>query len=583
MGNNQEDINDIIEQLKKESIPANNGELNETFEKSLIGKILSDDLLTNISEIIKLSYEDKYKLDNYSIIVELEDNIKDYLDYSEFVINLLKNENALNYLITKKYMIKDRPDYYLLSSNTNPVAIELIKRKLNQNPDTFVNWKELCKNPSAAEILIDERYREKLDFDALSSNTNPFVINFLYTEFYIEINWKNLSANESVSAVELLSKEIENGRKRNVYQQEVSRNSKAIELLKKYPDLVDIEGLCANTHEDAIKLFEEHIERKNHIFDKAIKDQHTLNYYQLNISRRNREYHEKAKVLNKEIESIRERKKQVEEKKEKYSAYYTDINNANKNFASGIKSLFVDTDNGAIDLLKEKTANNALIDSSNEDAIDLVKKEIITKIRKPDDEISAKSIKKEFELLKEGIFKKYINWCSLSANPSDNAFTFLKENMQNIKWRCMSDNTNVNAIELLKERVIVEDGLKVNGTYESINVHDKIDWVKLSSNPKAIDLILEKIKNDNSNLSEPKQISCSELATNPNIFVLSKKLGTGGAPRTPKTPRVPRSPRAVSPRTPKAPRMTRAVSPAPRTPKVATRRQHTLHNTRIVS
>ena len=101
MVNKQENIYYIIEQLKKKSIPDNNGELNETIEKSLFGKILSKDMLMNISDIITLSYEEKYKLDNYSIIVELEDKIKVYPDYSDFVINLLKNENALYYLITK--------------------------------------------------------------------------------------------------------------------------------------------------------------------------------------------------------------------------------------------------------------------------------------------------------------------------------------------------------------------------------------------------------------------------------------------------------------------------------------------------
>jgi hypothetical protein len=222
---------------------------------------LNKDVMGHIKEQLKELYNSKYNLEEYVLVDGIpEDKIR------VFIARLLQNENALYYLTeTIGYTGNKDLDYHWLSSNTNPVAIELIKEALKKNPDTFIYWAQLAENPKAADILLDKNYRDKIElvFDNLSKNTNPKVIKFLAKpENYNKIIWKNLSANESVGAVALLEKEIAEGRPENVYRQEVSTNSKAIRILEEYPDKRVGDSLSANNSDKAIELLKEHIKEK---------------------------------------------------------------------------------------------------------------------------------------------------------------------------------------------------------------------------------------------------------------------------------------------------------------------------------
>jgi hypothetical protein len=222
---------------------------------------LNKDVMGHIKEQLKELYNSKYNLEEYVLIDGIpEDKIRG------FIARLLQNENALYYLTeTIGYTGNKDLDYHWLSSNTNPVAIELIKEALKKNPDTFIYWAQLAENPKAADILLDKNYRDKIElvFDNLSKNTNSKVIKFLAKpENYNKIIWKNLSANESVGAVALLEKEIAEGRPENVYRQEVSTNSKAIRILEEYPDKRVGDSLSANNSDKAIELLKEHIKEK---------------------------------------------------------------------------------------------------------------------------------------------------------------------------------------------------------------------------------------------------------------------------------------------------------------------------------
>ena len=110
------------------------------------------------------------------------------------------------------------------------------------------------------------------------------------------------------------------------------------------------------------------------------------------------------------------------------------------------------------------------------------------------------------ELLKENPTK--IFWTFLSANPAPYAIELLKENQKRIDWFYLSGNPNPNAIKLLKENP------------------SKINWEELSSNPNAIDLIKNKINEENDigeNLDNSKNINYSKLSTNPNAIELLKE------------------------------------------------------------
>lgn len=189
------------------------------------------------------------------------------------------------------------------------------------------------------------------------------------------------------------------------------------------------------------------------------------------------------------------------------------------------------------------------------------------------DSLSANNSDKAIELLREHIKEKPkdINWSTLSANPNQKALEFLQE-MNKIKWSSLSSNTNPNAIRLLEERFEVEKSLIENSLieYQKISQFEKINWLRLSKNPSAINLIIARIKYENSltpeileNLKDTEKISYSELAANPSIFakkgaakpiVLSPIVESRASP-----PRATRSTR-VSPRAPQSPpRATRST------------------------
>lgn len=231
-----------------------------TKNPAILFNSLNKDVMLHIKEQLKELYNSKYNLEEYILVDGIpEDKIRG------FIARLLQNENALYYLTETIGYTGHNLDYHWLSSNTNPVAIELIKEALKKNPDTFIYWAQLAENPKAADILLDKNYRDKIGgvFDNLSKNTNPKVIKFLSKpENYNKIDWKNLSANESDGAVALLEKEIAEGRPKNVYRQEVSTNSKAIRILEEYPDKRVGDSLSANNSDKAIKLLKEHIKEK---------------------------------------------------------------------------------------------------------------------------------------------------------------------------------------------------------------------------------------------------------------------------------------------------------------------------------
>jgi len=141
--------------------------------------------------------------------------------------------------------------------------------------------------------------------------------------------------------------------------------------------------------------------------------------------------------------------------------------------------------------------------SENPNAIDLLK-ENPTKIFWTF--LSANPAPYAIELLKEN--QKRIDWFYLSGNPDDKAIELLREYIENIEWDQLSRNPNPNAIKLLKENP------------------SKINWEELSSNPNAIDLIKNKINEENDigeNLDNSKNINYSKLSTNPNAIELLKE------------------------------------------------------------
>ena len=162
----------------------------------------------------------------------------------------------------------------------------------------------------------------------------------------------------------------------------------------------------------------------------------------------------------------------------------------------------------AIELLKKYPENISwwgLSENPNPEAIELSQKNI--------HEINWDMVSKNpnaIELLKK--YPENISWHYLSTNPSDEAIKLLKANPKKIDWDYLSLNKNKEAIELLNANP------------------EKINWVNLSENPEAIELLKEKIENENTltnqeylRLGYYNVVNWDLLSRNPNAIELLKE------------------------------------------------------------
>ena len=123
----------------------------------------------------------------------------------------------------------------------------------------------------------------------------------------------------------------------------------------------------------------------------------------------------------------------------------------------------------------------------------------------------------EFLLLDKNI--DFIKWFEFSRNPCDAAIQFLKDNPDYIDWGGLSANTNPKAIPLIKKKIKEENQLYELSPTEYAKLEDKIRWRALSANPKAIPLIITKIK-EGIRLDD---IDWDALSKNPAIFFAFKR------------------------------------------------------------
>lgn len=160
------------------------------------------------------------------------------------------------------------------------------------------------------------------------------------------------------------------------------------------------------------------------------------------------------------------------------------------------------------------------------------KSEYILKVR---DELRWKEISKHanaIDLILEN--KDKINWTGLSENTSPKAIEFLKKKWEEekhlminniteynkmkseckiISWPSLSKN--INAIDLLREKIEQEKILLNNGPYNRLGINEKISWKELSENSEAIELLEE-----NENRIDWYYLSSN---TNPKVINLLKE------------------------------------------------------------
>jgi hypothetical protein len=208
--------------------------------------ILPDDILEKIVKKYKTIFKIKYKL-------------KDWIPKKKLNWNWLSsNPNAIELLKNNPKKI----DWGGLSENPNPEAIELLKEKINEENEIDkeylkklpsnkkIGWGYLSANPNAIELLKANHY-EEIDWYLLSKNPSPAAIELLKKN-RDNIHWGYLSENTNSEAIELLR-----ANPTKIYWPSLSKNPEAIELLKENLDEldeIDWKYLSINPHPTAIEL-----------------------------------------------------------------------------------------------------------------------------------------------------------------------------------------------------------------------------------------------------------------------------------------------------------------------------------------
>jgi hypothetical protein len=152
--------------------------------------------------------------------------------------------------------------------------------------------------------------------------------------------------------------------------------------------------------------------------------------------------------------------------------------------------------------------------SENANAIDFLKE---NRQRIVLNTLSANTNEDAIELLMEKIDSADIDWAALSKNP--NAIEILKANPKKIVWDYFCANTNPEAIEMLKAIVENEENLSIKSYREKHEYSQKyINWSVLSKNPAAIE-ILRFALNEEKRYFETNNIKDDRYAVNAKLRV----------------------------------------------------------------
>jgi hypothetical protein len=376
---------------------------------------------------------------------------------------LSENPNAIDFLSLPEN--KNFINYHHLSCNksSNPKLIELLKAELKENPNIRrqINWEELSKNPYAIDILTSPENYDYIKWKSLSSNTSPAAIKFLLEDKNIDfIKWYEFSRNPC---------------------------DDAITFLKDNPDYINWDGLSNNSNPIAISLIKKKIKEENMLSPTKYANLENKVYWRA-LSANPKAIPLIIKKIKEEIRLDDIDWNALSENPAIFFPFKKNVNAKSKMIASilskarsktGIANLPDDIhDKIVVDLITisiNKLRDGIPVDKlnwsglcKNPNAIDLIRDRM---------NFEKNLSKEEYDKLP---YK--INWSALCTNSDPGAIELLSlpENYDNIDWLLLSSNPN--AIQLLEKRVKYQLGL--NGQQlNDLSIHKRINWQKLSSNP----------------------------------------------------------------------------------------------------
>ena len=455
--------------LKKES-RAKTGNVADVYKiltKNTFAKNTFDDLPP---ELLKKVLE-KYK---GLLTYELRDWIPQHkLNYDV----LSENHNAIDFLILRrnqKYI-----NYHRLSGNTNPKVVELLKERIlkervmtrdeyiiNLKNKKNIDWFSVSNNTILIEILNDKDNIDKLKWSKLSANPEAFDILLANKS---SIDFDELSANLSARAIKYLSLPENQD---NISWAYLSKNPtrdalKLLSLPVNY-DKIEWEELSGNTNRYAIQLLKSKWEEEKRLLETEdgieeyirLKDRNEVIVW--NKVCRN---HSAIDLLRTKIR---------EEKETSMDEYFQYIDSEEIDWR--IDWSILSGNKGAIRLLRKKIAEENKLSDDEYNRLE--------EYEKIDWAVLCGNISPEaIDLLKDRLRRKPsdIDWEVLSGSLNPRAIELLDANQDKIFWGAFSSNTSARAMELLKDRVLLEERLEKEG---KLSVSKKnISWIGLSRNP----------------------------------------------------------------------------------------------------
>jgi hypothetical protein len=450
---------------------------------------------------------------------------------------------------------------------TTPKGIDAVNRVFLMHGVTeqiYENYKNSLK------YLVDGISLENLNLGYLA--LNPRLPNSLIKDIIEGIGdnknslrrfYHNLAKNKNPKVFSILRKEYRDNRESDKLDwKALSRNPNAISILKKEyelnPNRIDFDSLSSNTHRDAIKLLERRIEVENklpNVYANFKSHNKNINWHLLsanpNAIKLIREEYERDPVSNRinftelskhpQISKLTDILLEKTNFKKLYMVYLESnpfapdklLDNIDKNLvfkAADNPNLYV------INLMREEYEKEhstinikwyPLSESTIPDAIKLLRDIIEHEIEKNEKRRSITSI-----------YGSFIDFTRLSANPTDEAISLLKEYVDielrststksNVDWDALSSNPHPIAIELLRDKIDRER----NEVYD-VNLKEpyigkeRINWGNIAANIGAIELIKEKLIKESpdtifgriSTYDKIYNIDKNKLSTNPVIFV----------------------------------------------------------------
>lgn len=490
-------------------------------------RILPNFLPNSLSVFNIFPYETQ-KTILYNLKDLLRYELRDWIPQDKLNYKLLSgNHNAVDFLSLPKN--KGKIYYNLLSGNTNPKIIPLLKERILKErvmtyeqlreEDEFkrvvnnINWSSISKNINLIEILEDEINEDKLDLKELSGNTEAYNLLVKLLKKGKIIDFEKLSSNPNKKAIQLLTMPNYIG---NIKGSQLSENtnSLALNLFIRNPEYlneVDWKVLSENTNKTAIKLLEKKWEEEKNLLTSNI-----MGYVQL--------YNGERVIVWRNVCGNHNaigllRKKINEEKQLSFEKILENIEEEEKNiYWRGVDTTDI---TNKIDWRIDWS-----ILSGNHNAIGLLRKKI-----KEENQLS----EGDLHWLKE--FEK-VNWEILSGNP--NAIELLTENYDDIDWYGLCGNINPDAIDLIKQRIQenpddigwinweVLSGSLNPRAIELLELNkDKIYWGAFSSNTsdRSMELlrkrVLEEARLEKKGVVLSNKIDWDKLSLNPSIFTIA--------------------------------------------------------------